>query len=246
MQGAGGPPLLELRIARKAYRGRSGQELEAVRDLSLDIGQGEFLALIGPSGCGKTTVLRIMLGLDRAYEGSMWPDPAALAPGIAFQEPRLLPWRTVEENVRLALPHRLRGTDLGPLFRALGLADWRDRHPGELSLGLARRASLARALAANPPLLLLDEPFVSLDAASAQALRAALLVLFEERGQSVVMVTHDLREAIAMADRLVLLTPRPAHVRSEVVVSAPRKARDEAFIEAERRRILALDPSLAG
>ena len=134
---------------------------------------------------------------------------------------------------------------LDALFRSLGLEEWRDRLPGALSLGLARRVSLARALAGDPELLLLDEPFVSLDTASAQALRTVLLASFERSGQAVLMVTHDLREAVAMADRLLLLTPTPARLRAEIALEKPRPSRDEAFIEAERRRILTLVPGLA-
>src|SRR5262249_28101574 len=153
----------------------------------------EVGALVGPSGCGKTTLLRIIAGLDHDYVGTLQlPDHGRL--GMVFQEPRLLPWRTVEQNVRLAAPEA-REAVLDGLFRTLGRAGHRPHFPGELSLGLARRVALARAFAVEPDLLLLDEPFVSLDAALAARLREELAELVSSRPVTTLLVTHDVEEA---------------------------------------------------
>ncbi|WP_293854999.1 ABC transporter ATP-binding protein [uncultured Alsobacter sp.] len=225
--------MLELDIRRKEYRGVSSPLL-AVRDLKLCLEAGRFGAVLGESGCGKSTALRILAGLDPDYEGEV-RRPGEGRLGIVFQEPRLLPWRTVEQNVRLALPQPLEGRDLAPLFASLGLAEHRDRHPGELSLGLARRAALARAFAVEPDLLLLDEPFVSLDPATAGRLRGELADLVARSRATTLMVTHDEEEALALADTVFVLSPRPARLLGEVTLDRPRGARDAGWV-AERRR----------
>ena len=239
--------LLEARITAKTYRRPDGVAMEAVRGLALTLARGEFVCLIGPSGCGKTTALRIVCGLDRDFEGTLAPDPAKLAIGIAFQEPRLLPWRTVEENIRIVLPPARRGADLSGLLERFGLAAHRARYPGELSLGLARRVSLARALAVEPDLLVLDEPFVSLDAQAAAELRRCVTLAAERDGgrMGVLMVTHNVREALLLADRLVLLAPRPTSILEEVRLDLPRAARAPDWIEAQRAALAARFPVLS-
>ncbi|MFG1269954.1 ATP-binding cassette domain-containing protein [Xanthobacter sp. DSM 14520] len=243
--------LLEARITGKTYRRPDGVAMEAVRDLSLTLARGEFVCLIGPSGCGKTTTLRILCGLDRDFEGTLAPDPARLAIGIAFQEPRLLPWRTVEENIRIVLPPARRGMDLSVLLESFGLVVHRARYPGELSLGLARRVSLARALAVEPDLLVLDEPFVSLDAQAAVELRRCVMLAAEREHtgaagrMGVLMVTHNVREALQLADRLVLLAPRPTSILEEVRLGVPRAARSPDWIEAQRAALAARFPVLS-
>jgi NitT/TauT family transport system ATP-binding protein len=212
------PPKLTVRGLHKTFG-----ELIALDHVSLDVDDGEFIGLVGPSGCGKTTLLRIIAGLDRNYEGSVTlPDHGKL--GMVFQEPRLLPWRTVEDNVRLAAPEAS-GATLDSLFRALGLEAHRHLYPGELSLGLARRVALARAFAVEPDLLLLDEPFVSLDDALAVRLREELAELVRRRPITTLLVTHNVEEAIGLADRLFLLSPSPARVVAEVPVERPRAKR---------------------
>ncbi|MDI6836977.1 MAG: ATP-binding cassette domain-containing protein, partial [Rhizobiaceae bacterium] len=151
---------LEIDIRRKTFRTASGETLDVLRDLHIEVEENEFACVIGPSGCGKTTTLRVLLGLDRDFEGSIrLPGVEDPRIGTVFQEPLLLPWRTVEANVRLALSKALRDKNLDQLFSLLGLSKMRSFFPGELSLGLARRAAIARALAIEPDLLVLDEPF---------------------------------------------------------------------------------------
>ena len=228
----GDPARLEARVARKSFRTASGQSVPVLANLSFALDEGETGALIGPSGCGKSTLMRILAGLDRDFEGSVHV-PADGRLGMVFQEPRLLPWRSVEHNVRLAAPDASEA-EVAALFAALGLSEHRTHFPGELSVGLARRAALARAFAVRPTLLLLDEPFVSLDAPLARQLQRDLARLVESRGIITVLVTHDLDEAIALADRIFVLSARPSHVVDEIRVKSPRSA-----MSGEERKTIA-------
>ena len=223
MQPAGAHAQLEIRIASKAYRSRA-TSVEVVRDFELRLGAGQFGALIGPSGCGKTTILRIVAGLISQFDGQV-SLPGIGRLGVVFQEPRLLPWRSVEDNIRLVLDLTQPPPDLDALFGMLGLGEHRHHYPGELSLGLARRVAIARAFVINPDLLLLDEPFVSLDAATAGRLRAALAGLCAQRPVTALMVTHDVDEAIELADVLYFVSPRPARLLAQVPVTIARGAR---------------------
>jgi NitT/TauT family transport system ATP-binding protein len=235
MSPAGVRNRLDVSIKQKSYRAASGEQHLVLGELAFSLGNGEVAALVGPSGCGKTTLLRIIAGLDSDFEGSV-ALPAHGMLGMVFQEPRLLPWRTVEQNVRLAAPQ---ATDaaLGTLFQALGLTAHRDHFPGELSLGLARRVALARAFAVEPDLLLLDEPFVSLDDALAARLREELAELVNRRPVTTLLVTHDVEEAIALADRLLLLSAGPARLLGEVAVPRPRTAHTPDELTAMRDEI---------
>jgi ABC-type nitrate/sulfonate/bicarbonate transport system ATPase subunit len=238
MSRVGDPARLEARVARKSFRTASGQSVPVIADLSFVLEEGETGALIGPSGCGKSTLMRILAGLDRDFEGSV-RVPTRGRVGMVFQEPRLLPWRSVEDNVRLAAPN-VSEVEVAALFAALGLSDHRTHFPGELSVGLARRTALARAFAVRPTLLLLDEPFVSLDAPLAGQLQRDLATLVESRSMVTVLVTHDLDEAIALADRILVLSARPAHVVGEVQVMSPRGAMSGEERKAVRTRIEAV------
>jgi NitT/TauT family transport system ATP-binding protein len=197
-----------------------------LRDLSFEVRQGEFACLFGPSGCGKTTTLRILLGLDTDFSGAFdLPQGGSNRVAAVFQEPTLLPWRTVEQNVRLALPKERRDADLAWLFDVLGLDEMRALYPSELSLGMARRAALARAFAVEPAILFLDEPFVSLDEETAEKLRDLLMTVWSARPTTALMVTHNLTEALRLSDRIIVLSPRPAHVLGIFDVPAPRHER---------------------
>jgi ABC-type nitrate/sulfonate/bicarbonate transport system ATPase subunit len=232
---AGAPGRLEVRIKQKRYRAASGGDLHVLGELSFALANGQVAALVGPSGCGKTTLLRIVAGLDRDYQGAVLL-PAQSRIGMVFQEPRLLPWRTVEDNVRLAAPGASEAA-LDALFHTLGLATHRRHFPGELSLGLARRVALARAFAVDPDLLVLDEPFVSLDAAMAERLRGELIELVARRPVTTLLVTHDVEEAIGLADRLLVLTASPARVLADVPVERPRTRHSAEEVAAIRGEI---------
>src|SRR5580692_11809363 len=223
MSRAGDQEQLEVHIRHKSYRKASGGDLQVLGAVSIAVASGEVAALVGPSGCGKTTLLRIIAGLDSDFEGSV-RLPAHGRLGVVFQEPRLLPWRTVEDNVRLAAPQASSAV-LDGLFDALELSAHRGHYPGELSLGLARRTALARAFAVEPELLVLDEPFVSLDAELATRLRAELAELVARRPVTTVLVSHDVDEVIGLADRVFLLSGSPARVDADVPIQNPRSAR---------------------
>jgi ABC-type nitrate/sulfonate/bicarbonate transport system ATPase subunit len=226
---AGDAAPFELRIDAKSYLSADGTPVDVVRDLELRLEAGSFGALIGPSGCGKTTILRIAAGLDADFRGQL-RAPGAGRLGMVFQEPRLLAWRTVEDNIRLALPADQSGGDLTDLFEILGLNSHLARYPGELSLGLARRAAIARAFAIRPDFLLLDEPFVSLDEAVAARLRSELMALTMRTSVTTLLVTHHLEEAVQLADRLFFLSDRPAHIIFEKSLLLPREARSKDVI----------------
>jgi NitT/TauT family transport system ATP-binding protein len=235
MPPAGARDRLDVGIKQKSYLAASGGRLRVLSELAFSLRSGEVAALVGPSGCGKTTLLRIIAGLDGDFEGEV-TLPAHGTLGMVFQEPRLLPWRTVEQNVRLAAP-TVTDANLDALFGTLGLAAHRDHYPGELSLGLARRVALARAFAVEPDLLLLDEPFVSLDDALALRLREELASLVTSRHVTTLLVTHDVDEAIALADRLLFLSASPARVLAEVPVARPRTAHTPDELAAMRAEI---------
>jgi NitT/TauT family transport system ATP-binding protein len=215
---------LEIDISRKAYRLAGGDERLVFENFTLEVAEGAIVALLGPSGCGKSSLLRIVAGLDRDFSGAVRRAPRRL--GMVFQEPRLLPWRHVADNLRLAAP-KLDGPRLAELLAAFELEGHGGDYPGQLSLGLARRAALARAFATEPELLLLDEPFASLDRALHQRLRALLAQRIAERKMTALMATHDLDDALLLADEIIFLDRAPARIRGRLPIAAPRGARDE-------------------
>jgi NitT/TauT family transport system ATP-binding protein len=231
---AGAAKPLEIRVRRKAFRTASGAEREVLRDFALTVQAGKVYALVGPSGCGKTTLLRIIIGLDRDFDGEIVKSNVPRI-GMVFQEPRLLPWRSVIDNLRLAAPEAT-DAELRKIAGDLGLSEHLTHFPGELSLGLARRVALARAFAVKPDLLVLDEPFVSLDVVLAARLRDELAALVERTKVTTLLVTHGLDEAIRLADHIVLLAGHPTSVLAELDVGHPRSAMDAseaAAIKAE-------------
>lgn len=220
---------------------------QAIAGLDFILHSNEFVCLVGPSGCGKTTLLNIIAGLDRDFRGKITLDKQGGAPriGYVFQNPRLLPWRTVRENIALALPEGIPDSTIDSLLAAMNLSDMQHVYPERLSLGMSRRVAIIRAFAVDPDILLLDEPFVSLDPPTARQVRSLLLRLWEQRPHSILFVTHDLREAITLADRLIFLNAPPMHVLSEIPVDIPRADRDdEAAVEAFRQQLIANHPKI--
>jgi ABC-type nitrate/sulfonate/bicarbonate transport system ATPase subunit len=229
-------------IREKRYPGRAGvKEVTALRNLRACIRPREFCVITGPSGCGKTTLLNIVAGLDRDFAGTFSFEPAVRPPriGYVFQNPRLLPWRTVRQNIALVLARDGDQGALDDLLGEIGLADAAEVYPTRLSGGMARRAALARAFAVEPDLLLMDEPFLSLDVAAADRLRALLLRLVASRPATVLFVTHDLTEAVELADRILVLSGAPGRVVAEMPIALPREQR------RERGRLAALRSELA-
>jgi sulfonate transport system ATP-binding protein len=226
----------------------------ALADVTLDVRRGEIVALIGGSGCGKTTLLRLLAGLDRASHGAIHLDGETIrephpAIGIVFQEPRLLPWLSVADNVAFGLSAVAPAERRARVAHALdkvGLADHAARWPRDLSGGQQQRVAIARAFVANPKVLLLDEPFSALDAFTRASLHEHLLALWEETRPTVLLVTHDVGEAVALADRAIIMQPKPGRVFDELPLPLARP-RDKTALpfEAVTRRVLAaLDESL--
>ncbi|HEV2250717.1 MAG TPA: ABC transporter ATP-binding protein [Candidatus Limnocylindria bacterium] len=222
---------LHLADIRKRYEG-----VTVLGGVTLDVDASEIVAVVGPSGCGKSTLLRLVSGLDTRFDGRIavgerdvrGPDRAV---GVVFQEPRLLPWLSVADNVGFGLPHRgsYRSRELvHETLEVVGLTSFARALPKELSGGMAQRVALARALVTEPQVLLLDEPFSSLDAFTRLRLQDHLLAAWSRYRPTLVLVTHDLDEAVYLADRVVLLTDRPARVADVLRVAAirPRDRRD--------------------
>ncbi|MBN9111677.1 MAG: ABC transporter ATP-binding protein [Pseudonocardia sp.] len=213
------------------HRRRRGPVTTALDGVDLTIAAGEFVAVVGRSGCGKSTLLRILAGLLEPTRGTVEVTGGADHVGMVFQEPNLFPWYSVRDNV--ALPLRLSGMDTArrraradALCRDVGLAGFEDAAPGELSGGMRQRAALARALIRDPAILLMDEPFGALDALTRDEMVTDLADLHAAAGATVVFVTHSIPEAVQLADRVVLLTPRPGRVHAVVDVPLPRPRRD--------------------
>jgi NitT/TauT family transport system ATP-binding protein len=236
---------LSVRIDEKNFDMATGGEVLVLRDLAFELTSQTFTCLLGPSGSGKTTTLRILLGLDTDFRGSISSAIRNAHLAAVFQEPRLLPWRTVEQNIRLALPPELETKDIFPILDAVELTAFRNSYPSELSLGMARRAALARAFLVEPEILLLDEPFVSLDEPTANRLRDLLIDLWRSRPVTVLMVTHNVREAVRLADRLIVLSPRPAHVLGTVEIALPRDERRGAAVDGLLLEVTSRFPNLA-
>lgn len=228
--------------------------IRALDGVSLTVAAGEIVALVGGSGCGKSTLLRAISGLDRPTQGRVLLDGEVVTEphpsiGIIFQEPRLLPWLSVADNVGFGLEDRPRSERRERVEAALarvGLSDKANVWPRELSGGQAQRVAIARALVPRPEVLLLDEPFSALDAFTRMDLQDHLLALWEDLKPTLVLVTHDVDEAIVLADRVLVMRPRPGRIYDETVVDLPRPRdrQSAAFDFAKRRVLAALDRSL--
>jgi NitT/TauT family transport system ATP-binding protein len=220
--------------------GKRFEEVTALQDIHLDIGRGEFVCLLGPSGCGKSTLLNIIAGFIRPTSGTVLVDGAPVdAPGpdrgMVFQEYALFPWMTVEANIAFGLEIRKRPREeirdtVGRLLAMLRLEEFRARFPRDLSGGMRQRVAIARVLALDSPVLLMDEPFGALDALTRRTLQDELLRVWSELRKTVVFVTHSLEESIYLADRTVLMTYRPGTVLLDLAVELPRM-RDPASPE---------------
>lgn len=228
--------------------------VNALERFSATIKPGEIVAVIGGSGCGKSTLLRAIAGLDRASRGSVTLDGAVItAPhekiGIIFQEPRLLPWLTVADNVGFGLDglsKQERAARVAKALNRVGLADKAGVWPRELSGGQAQRVAIARALVPQPEVLLLDEPFSALDAFTRSDLQDHLLDLWADTRPTLILVTHDVDEAVVLADRIVVMRPRPGRLFEEIPVflSRPRDRSSALFEDLKRRVLTSLDQSL--
>ena len=206
--------------------------MTALQDVTFTVHRGEFVSIVGPSGCGKSTTLNILAGLTEATGGRVLveghpPGEVRLDLGYVFQQDTVLPWRKVVDNIQIGLklrgvPADQRRARADELLKLMGLENFGNSFPSELSGGMRKRVALASTLAYNPVLLLMDEPFGSLDAQTRMVLQDELLRLWNEQRQTVIFVTHDIAEAIALADRVIVMTARPARIKKEYLVDLPR------------------------
>lgn len=225
-------PLLEAHALHMTFHDPYRADLLALHGMSLAAAEGEFLAIVGPSGCGKSTLLRLLAGLLRPISGEVhFRGQLLTAPqreiGLVFQRANLMPWRTVLDNIVLPLeiagvPKAERQARAQMQIALVGLEGFADAYPRQLSGGMQQRVALARALIHEPSVLLLDEPFGSLDALTRERMNAELLRIWNLRRPTVVMVTHSISEAVLLADRILVMSPRPGTVRAEFAVPLPR------------------------
>jgi len=221
------PPLVTFEDVHKAFHTEAG-EILALQGINQHIGKGEFVAVIGPSGCGKSTLLRLLCGLDQPSSGRIqYLDGRAVNFGVAFQEHRLLPWMTIEDNIALAdhMTARFSRTSLErahSLCALVGLSGFEKSMPSELSGGMRQRVSFARAMYAEPELLLLDEPFGALDALTREKIIADAERIWLEHRFAAFLITHSIDEAVQLADRVLVLSARPGRVAAEIPIDLPR------------------------
>jgi ABC-type nitrate/sulfonate/bicarbonate transport system ATPase subunit len=225
----------------KKFRATDGSYLWVLEEASMNVNAGELVALVGPSGCGKSTLLRLVAGLETPDSGDILAGDERIAGtsaqrGLVFQDPSLFPWLTVRRNVEAGLVAqgllRQRRGDVDELLQLVGLEAFARSYPHQLSGGMAQRAALARALVNHPKVLLLDEPLGALDAFTRMRMQDEVLRLWQSRGATMLLVTHDIDEAIYMSDRIVIMTPRPGRVEKIITIplQRPRQRNDSAFL----------------
>jgi len=224
--------VIRLEGVEKTYRTQRGELVHALEGITLDVEENEFVTLVGPSGCGKSTLLKLVAGLVPATRGSIHARGALVSEpfpdvGFVFQQPVLLPWRTVLDNVlfsaeMLGLDVRQCRKRAGDLLELTGLDGFETKYPRELSGGMQQRVAICRALLPDPSLLLMDEPFGALDAMTREEMSLELLRIWEEKRKTILFVTHSIPEAILLADRVVVMTPRPGRIAKVLDVALPR------------------------
>ncbi len=226
----GTSPKIEVRGATKIYDAKTGP-VHALENVALQVSEGELMCILGPSGCGKTTLLWAMSGLhaltsgDIVLDGTAVSGPRPLEIGMMFQDANLLPWRNLQKNIEFPFEVKRLAVDgdrVDRLVREVGLEGFENAYPRELSGGMQQRASIVRALAQDPAVLLMDEPFGALDAFTRDEMNLLLLRLWAESGKTIVFVTHNISEAIFLADRVVVMTPRPGRIARIYDIDLPR------------------------
>jgi sulfonate transport system ATP-binding protein len=231
----------------------NGAPVDALSDISLSIRPGEFVSIVGPSGCGKSTLLRILAGLERGFSGEITQDGQAIVGtsldrGIVFQEPRLFPWATVWQNIGIGLQNTPIGAaqkkeTIAAHIELVGLRGFERAYPHQLSGGMAQRAAIARGLVNRPKTLLLDEPFGALDALTRGKMQIELQQIWAHERITMVLVTHDVDEAVFLGDRVIVLAPRPGRIARifEVPVGRPRVRTDDDLVHVRNEVLLALE-----
>lgn len=244
--------LIEIRGVSKHYAVKDSA-LQVLREINLSVRDGELLSIVGASGCGKSTLLRLLIGLDIDYQGEIRVQGqrvvgTSLDRGIVFQDHRLFPWLTVEQNIAVGLENARFNAEekkrsIAEHIELVGLRGFENAYPHQLSGGMAQRAAIARGLINRPRILLLDEPFGALDALTRTSLQAELQRIWQTAGITMILVTHDVDEAVQLGDRVVIMQPKPGRIRKilDIDVPHPRKRDDsrlKALIEDVRRHIL--------
>lgn len=233
---------IQIRAAEKTFTSIKGDNYQALSEISMDIYDGEFVCLLGPSGCGKTTLLNLIAGFETPSSGEVIidgkaverPDPRHIT---LFQNSNLFPWRTVLGNVRYGLemngmPGKKRNETALEYIRMVGLERFINNHPHELSGGMQQRAAIARALAVDPDIIFMDEPFGALDAMTRMNMQEEISRIWQERNKTIIFVTHDLNESVYLADRVVVMTPHPGRIKNIISIDMPRP-RDRTSREFE-------------
>jgi sulfonate transport system ATP-binding protein len=240
--------LLEIKNVTKRYTLANGDEFIAVENASFNVKAGEFVSIVGPSGCGKSTLLRLIVGLDGDYEGEILlqnerVEGTSLSRGIVFQDHRLLPWLNLKDNISIALLNakgsvKEKNKTTKKHISLVGLDGFENSYPHQLSGGMAQRAAIARALAPQPTILLLDEPLGALDAITRMRLQEELQRIWRFEGVSMILVTHDVEEAIFLSNKIIVMNTKPGRIASEINVDLP-EPRDRASAEfgAIRRKV---------
>jgi NitT/TauT family transport system ATP-binding protein len=245
----GNAPLIVIERVRKLFRSRSGESQEALADISLEVERKQFVCIVGPSGCGKSTLLRLIAGLLQPSSGKIRiAGDQVRGPrrdiGFVFQSPVLLPWRNVRDNVLvpaevLRFDRREAARRAAALLDLVGLADFADHFPAELSGGMRQRVAIARSLMHDPEILLMDEPFGALDALTRETMNIELLRIWQASGKTVILVTHSIEEALLLSDRVAVMTERPGRILEELRVPLPRPRSSATRAEAEFVRLAA-------
>lgn len=231
---------MRVRVARKVFPALGGRsEIAVLKDVAFDVAPRSFVVLTGPSGCGKSTLLNMIAGLDKDYDGSIDLGHGRPRLTFIFQTPRLLPWRTVRENIALSLPAGdPRQAQVDAMIVRVGLTEAANAYPERISLGMQRRAALARGFIQEPDILFMDEPFVSLDDPTAQGLRELLIELWHSRPTTVLFVTHDRAEAVMLGTRILRMAPGSATiVQDEAVRLTPAERKNRDRVREEQKRI---------
>ncbi|MBV1700746.1 MAG: ABC transporter ATP-binding protein [Hyphomicrobiales bacterium] len=239
--------LIAVQTLSKVYPTVNGGYVHALDNVDIDIGEGEFVSIVGPSGCGKSTLLRIIAGLDVHDEGRLilaGRDIAGPSPdvGVVFQAANLLPWLTVRENVRLPLrvggKKKQSGTSVDDLLAMTGLGEFGERYPYELSGGMQQRAGICRALARNPRILLMDEPFGALDALTRERMNLELQNIWQTHKKTVILITHSISEALFLGNRVIVMSARPGRIIADLKVDIPRpRSLDSIILHPEYARL---------
>lgn len=245
-------PTIKINKLDKYYPGENGETTHALKDINLEIQDGEFVCIVGPSGCGKSTLLEIVAGLLEHTDGEVLLDDIPVNGtsrdiGVVFQDASLYPWKTIKKNIAFGMdisgvPKKEQEERVAKYVKMMNLSGFENKYPSQLSGGMRQRAGIARALVMNPKVILMDEPFSAVDHLTRCTLQEELIRIRQEEKKTVLFVTHDINEAVYLADRVILLSPRPSTVQEEYDISIPhpRKRSDEYLVQKAAEIVAAI------